>query len=60
MLVLEFPVGGDEYIALQLLHQHMVFQMLPAEIKKGPDVMFRESFNQPRINAGVYNDAQAS
>jgi hypothetical protein len=25
--------GGDEYITLRLLYQHMVFQMLPAEIE---------------------------
>ena len=34
--------------------------MLPAEIEKGPDVMVRERFDQPWIDAGVYNDAHAS
>ena len=60
VLVFESPIGGDEYIALQLLYQHVVFQMLPAEIKKSLDVMVRERFDQPWIDGGVYNDAHAS
>ena len=60
MLMLESPISGDQYITFQLLHQHMVFQMLPAGIKKGLDVMVRERFHQPRINARVYNDAHIS
>jgi hypothetical protein len=39
VLVLESAIGGDEYITLQLIHKHMVFQALPAEIKKGPDLI---------------------
>ncbi len=38
----------------------MVFQVLPAEIEKGLDLMIRERFDQPRIDASVYNDAHAS
>jgi hypothetical protein len=60
VLVLESAISGDEYITLQLLHQHVVFQMLPAEIEKGPDVMVRERFDQPWIDGGVYNDAHSS
>ena len=60
VLVFESPVGGDEYIALQLLHQYMIFQMLPAEIEERPHLMVRERFNQQRIDAGVYDDAHAS
>jgi len=60
VMVLESPIGGDQYIALQLLHQYMVFQMLPAEIENGLDGMVRERFHQPRINGGVYNDAHSS
>jgi len=60
VLVLEAAVSGDEYITLQLLHQHVVFQILPAEIEKGLDVMVRECFDQPGIDGGVYNDAHAS
>jgi hypothetical protein len=60
VLVLESPIDGDEYITIQLLHQHMVFQQLQAEIKKGLNVMVRECFDQPRIDAGVYNDAHAN
>jgi hypothetical protein len=37
-----------------------IFQILPAEIKKGLDVMARERFDQAWINGGVYNDAHAS
>jgi hypothetical protein len=39
---------------------HMVFHILPAEVEKGLDVMVRERFDEPRIDAGVYNDAHAS
>jgi len=60
VLMLESPIGGDQDIALQLLHQHMVFQLLPAEIKKGLHVMVRKRFDQPWIDGGVYNDAHAS
>ncbi len=60
VLVLESPIGRDQYIALQLLHQYMVFQMLPAEIEKGLHVMVRERFDQSRIDGGVYNDAHAN
>ena len=60
VLVLESPISGDQYIALQLLHQYMVFQVLPAEIEKGLHVMVWERFDQPRIDGGVYNDAHAS
>ena len=56
----ESVIGGDEYIPLKLLHQHMVFQMLPAEIEKGLRVMVRERFDQSRVDGGVYNDAHAS
>jgi hypothetical protein len=52
--------GGDEYITLQLLDQHMVFQLLPAEIEKRLDMMVMERFDESRIDAGVYNDAHAS
>ena len=60
VLMLESAIGGDEDVTLQLLHQHMVFQVLPAEIEKGLDFMVRERFDQPRIDGGVYNDAHAS
>ena len=60
VLMLETPIGGDKYIALQLLHQRMVFEVLPSGIKKSVDVVVRESFDHPRIDAGVYNDAHAS
>jgi hypothetical protein len=60
VLVLESAIGGDEYITRQLLHEHMVFQMLPAEIEKRLDAMVRECFDQPRIDGGVYNDAHSS
>jgi len=60
VLVFKSPIGGDQYIALQLLQQHVVLQMLPTEIKKCLDVMLRECFDQPRIDGGVYNDAHAS
>ena len=50
MLVLESPIGGDQYITLQLLHRDMVFQMLPAEVEKGLDVIVRERLGQPRID----------
>jgi hypothetical protein len=60
VLVLESAIGGDEYIALQLLHQHIVFQMLQAEIEEGLDVMPSESFNQSWIDGSVYDDAHAS
>ena len=42
VLVLESPISGDQYIALQLLHQYMVFQVLPAEIEKGLDLVVRK------------------
>ena len=58
--MLKSPIGRDEYVTVQSLHQDMVFQLLPPEIKKGLDAMFRERFNQPRIDGGVYNDAHAS
>ena len=54
MLVLKSLIGGNEYVTIQLLHQHMVFHVLPTEIEKGPDVIVRECFDQPRINRGVY------
>jgi hypothetical protein len=38
----------------------VVFQILPAEIEKGLDVMVRERFGRPRIDGGVYNDAHSS
>jgi hypothetical protein len=60
VLVLESAIGGDEHITLQALHEHMVFQVLPAEIEKGLDLMVRERFDQPWIDGGVYNDAHAS
>ena len=60
VLVLESPIGSDEYITCQSLHQHMVFQLLPAEIKKGLDVIVRKRFNQTWIDRGVYYDAHAS
>ena len=56
----ESVIGGDEYIALQLLYQHVVFQMLPAKIEKSQDVMIGERFDQPWIDRGVYDDAHAS
>ncbi len=60
VLVLESPISGDQYVALQLLHQYMVFQVLPAEIEKGPYLMVGECFDQTRIDRGVYYDAHAS
>jgi hypothetical protein len=53
-------IGGDEDITLELLDQHMVFQILPAEVEEGVDFMARERFDKPRINTRVYNDAHAS
>jgi hypothetical protein len=58
--VLEFAIGGDEHITLQLLYQDMIFQMLPFEIEKSLDVMVPERLDQLRINGGVYNDAHSS
>ena len=58
--MLESPIGRDEYITLELLHQQMVFQMLLAQIENGLDVMVRERFDQPRIDGGVYNNAHAN
>ncbi len=46
----ESAIGGDEYIAFQLLHRHMVFQMLPAELKKGAGAMTLERFHQSRVD----------
>ena len=60
VLVLESPIGRDEYITLQLFHQYMVFQMLPAEIEKGLRVVVRKRFDQTWIDGGVYNDAHAN
>ena len=60
MLVLESPISGDQYVALQLPHQYMIFQVLPPEIEQGLDVMVRERFNEPWIDGGVYNDAHVS
>ena len=60
VLVLESPIGGDEYITLQALNQNMVLQMLPAEIGKGLDVMVRECSDQSRIDGSVYDDAHSS
>jgi hypothetical protein len=60
VLVLETAISCDEHFTLELFHQHMVLQVLPAEIEKGPDVVFRECFNQPRIDGGVYDDAHAN
>jgi hypothetical protein len=53
VLVLESAVGGDEHFTRQLLYLHVVFQMLPTEIKKGSDGMFRKCFYDARIDAGV-------
>ncbi len=50
VLVLESAIGGYEYITFQLPYQHMVFQMLPAEIKKGLDLMVRKCLDQPWID----------
>ena len=58
--MLESAIGGDEYITLHALHEHMVFQMWPAEIEKRLDLMVRERFDQPWIDGRVYNDAHAS
>lgn len=52
--------GGDEDIALQLFHQYMIFQMLPAEIKQCMDVMANERFHQARIDGGIYDDAHTN
>ena len=60
VLMLESPIGGDQYVALQLPHQYMIFQVLPPEIEQGLDVMVWERFDQPWIDGGVYNDAHAS
>jgi hypothetical protein len=60
VLMLKSAIGGDEYITLQLPDQHMVFPMLPAEIEEGLDLMIRERFDQPRIDASVYDDAHSS
>ena len=60
MLVLESPISGDQYLTLQLLHQYMVFQVLPAKIEKGLYMMVWKRFDQPWIDGGVYNDANAS
>ncbi len=60
VFVLETAIGGDKYVTLQLLHQHVVFHMLPAEIKKCLNVMFPERFDQARIDASVYDDAHSS
>jgi hypothetical protein len=57
VLVFELAIGGDEYITLQLLQQHIVFQMLPAKIKECSDVMSGESFYDAWVDGGVYDDA---
>ena len=36
--------------------QHIVFQMLPAEIKQCSDVIVNERFDQAWIDRGVYYD----
>ena len=58
MLVLKSAIGSDEYVAIQLLHQRIVFQMLPSEIKQCSDVIVNECFDQTWIDGGVYDDAQ--
>lgn len=60
VLVLEPPISGDQHIALQLLHQYMIFQVLPPEIEKALDAMIRERFDQSWIDGGVYYNAHAS
>ncbi len=60
MFVFESAIGGDEHVALQPLHQGVIFKVLPAEIEKGLDVMVGERLNQTWIDAGVYNDAHVS
>ncbi len=60
VLVFKTPIGSDEYITRQSLHQHMVFQLLPVELKQGLDVMARKRFDQTWIDGGVYYDAHAS
>jgi hypothetical protein len=59
VLVFKTPIGSNEYITHQSLHEHMVFQLLPAEIKKGLGVMARKRFDQTWIDGGVYYDAHA-
>lgn len=60
VLVLESAVRREENIAVQLLHQHMIFQILPAEIKERMDVMANERFYEAWIDGGVYDDAHAN
>ena len=55
--MLESTISRDEHIALQLLHQRIVFQMLPAEIKESLDILSSERFDQAWIDGGVYDDA---
>ena len=58
--MLESTIGSDEYITHQLLHEEMVFQMLPPEIEKSLGIVSPERLDQPRIDGGVYNDAHAN
>ena len=58
--MLESLIGRHEYFALQLLHQDIVFQMLPAEIKQCKNVIANERFHQAWIDAGVYDDAHTN
>lgn len=58
--MLESSIRRDEHIAFQLLHQHMVFQMLPAEIKERLHLLSSERLGQAWIDGGVYDDAHNS
>ncbi len=60
MLVLESTIGGHEYMALKTLQEHVICQVLPAEIEKSLDIMVRKSFDQTRINTRVYYDAHSN
>ena len=39
---------------------HMVFHMLPSEMKEGLEVMIRECLDQPRIDRRVYDRAHVN
>lgn len=60
MFVFKSAIGGDGHVTFQLFHQHVIFQVLPAEIKECPDIFSRERLHQARINRRVYDDAHTN
>ena len=60
VFVLKTPISGNQYIAVQLFHQFMIFQLLPPEIEKRLDMIVRKRFYESWIDGGVYYDAHAN